>query len=84
MGKHLHEALGGSVPVIGVAKTPFKGHTNPCELLRGRSKKPLFITSEGVDTERAREHIRSMHGPFRIPTLLGKVDRLCRQARPSE
>jgi deoxyribonuclease V len=37
-----------------------------------------FITAAGCDAELAAENIRAMHGPFRLPTLLKRVDRLCR------
>jgi deoxyribonuclease V len=48
--------------------------------LPGRSSRPLFITAAGISAQKAAEHIRSMHGLNRIPTLLKRVDSLCRQA----
>lgn len=78
LGAHLHEALGGSVPVIGVAKTSFKGSDFARQVIRGASIKPLFVTAAGMDVQLAAEWIRSMHGPYRIPTLLSRVDHLCR------
>lgn len=78
LGAHLHEALQGRVPVIGVAKTKFRGSDLAREILRGDSQKPLYITTAGIDPETAAEHIRNMHGPYRIPTLLNRVDFLCR------
>ncbi|MCK4823333.1 endonuclease V [bacterium] len=79
LGKYLYDALEGKVEIIGVAKKPFKGIAPECEVYRGNSKKPLYVTSEGIDTEQAIKFIKSMHGKFRIPTLLKKVDKLCRQ-----
>jgi deoxyribonuclease V len=38
----------------------------------------LFITAAGVSLERAADYIKAMHGPFRLPTLLKRVDQLCR------
>jgi deoxyribonuclease V len=77
LGLHLHEALGSRTPVIGVAKTPFKGAPGG-EIRRGRSVRPLFVTSVGLDQREAENLIRSMHGEHRIPTLLKLADRASR------
>ncbi|MEB3230043.1 MAG: endonuclease V [Leptolyngbyaceae bacterium] len=66
------------IPVIGVAKNSFMGTSKECKLLRGSSEKPLFVTTAGMDLTVAKTHILSMHGDYRIPTLLKKVDQLCR------
>ncbi|EEF60829.1 endonuclease V [Pedosphaera parvula] len=81
LGAHLHQALNEKIPVIGVAKTPFQGADGSCELLRGKSKRPLYITAAGMDPGVATQYIRSMHGQFRIPTLLKRVDQLARTHR---
>jgi deoxyribonuclease V len=81
LGAHLYQALGGKVAVVGVAKTRFAGAGAAVEVVRGRSTRPLFITAVGMGAQKAAEHVRSMHGPDRIPTLLKRVDSLCRQAR---
>lgn len=80
LGARLHEALGGGVVVIGVAKTTFAGSAFAESVIRGGSVKPLFVTAAGVDPATAAGWIRAMHGPHRIPTLLQRVDRLCRDA----
>ncbi len=80
LGAHLYQALDGEVAVIGVAKTRFRGANIACEVTRGKSARPLFITAAGISPERAADHIRSMHGCYRIPTLLKRVDGLCRRA----
>lgn len=82
LGAHLHESFGGNVPVIGVAKNPFRGVTGAIEVLRGDSARPLYVTAEGVEPERAAAHVASMHGEFRVPTLLRRVDRLARTWSP--
>lgn len=80
LGWHLHEALG--VPVIGIAKTGFHRAGSVAEpVLRGDSEKPLWVTAVGV--EDAAEAVRSMHGPWRLPTLVKRADRLGRDARSS-
>jgi deoxyribonuclease V len=80
LGAHLHEALGRRTPVIGVAKTSFAGSSFAAPVLRGDSKLPLYVTAAGVPVHEAAAFVKSMHGPHRIPTLLKRVDRLCREA----
>jgi deoxyribonuclease V len=80
LGGHLWEALRRRVPIIGVAKNPF--HDNPAAVavLRGDSSRPLYVTALGVELETAAADIQRMHGRFRLPTMLKRVDRLCRDA----
>lgn len=86
LGAHLYFALEGKVSVIGVAKNVWRGHTysqhqqdderRTIALIRGGSKRPLYITSAGINADSAANFIQNMHGPFRIPTLLAVVNRL--------
>jgi deoxyribonuclease V len=80
LGAHLFEALGGRVVVVGVAKTGFAGANHAIAVLRGKSEKPLLVTAAGVPVETAASWVRRMHGKDRTPTLLRRVDRLCRDA----
>ncbi|WP_275902416.1 endonuclease V [Myxococcus eversor] len=80
LGAHLYEALGRAVPVIGVAKTSFHSSDVALPVLRGQSQRPLFVSAVGLSTPTAVEYIQRMHGPSRMPTLLGRVDRLCRES----
>ena len=80
LGAHLYQALEGKVAVIGVAKTRFAGAGAAVGVVRGRSTRPLFITAVGMDAQQAAEHVRSMHSPDRILTLLKRVDSLARRA----
>lgn len=80
LGAHLYEALERRVPVIGVAKTAFHASRLAVPVLRGASQRPLLVTSVGVDVQAAAASIQHMHGPSRLPTLLKRVDRLCREA----
>lgn len=75
LGKRLSEAIDPGIAIIGVAKSFYPG-SRAAAAIRGRSKRPLFITSHGVELEKARAWIESMHGGYRIPVLLKKVDRL--------
>jgi deoxyribonuclease V len=78
LGAHLYEALDRAVPVVGVAKTAFKGSGFAVPVSRGGTTRPLYVTAVGMDPGVAAEHVRAMHGPYRIPTLLKEVDRLSR------
>jgi deoxyinosine 3'endonuclease (endonuclease V) len=79
LGRHLYEYLNEEIPVIGVAKSKFAG-AKAVEIYRGMSKNPLYITTVGMDLEKASAKIGSMHGSYRIPTLLKCVDQLARKA----
>ena len=80
LGARLHEALGGHVVVVGVAKTGFAGSAFAEAVLRGTSAKPLYVTAAGAEASVAAGWIRSMHGPHRLPTLLQRADRMCKDA----
>jgi deoxyribonuclease V len=83
LGSRLYEALGRAVPVIGIAKSPFRQNSTAIAIFRGKSQSPLFITSAGIDPNRAAEMVKSMHGQFRIPTLLKLVDLLSKEKAQS-
>lgn len=75
LGGYLYKQLGATIPIIGVAKSGFHGNKkNVTELLRGESKKPLFISAMGIELETATVHIESMDGNHRMPTLLQILD----------
>jgi deoxyribonuclease V len=79
LGWHLYQALGQTIPVVGVAKTAFHS-AQAEEVYRGQSQTPLYVTSLGLTVQQAADQVRRMHGPYRLPTLLKQVDRLCRDA----
>lgn len=78
LGARLYEAIHRGTPVIGVAKSAFAGSDFALPVLRGDSQRPLWVTAVGLDPESAANGVRAMHGPFRVPTLLKRVDQLCR------
>jgi deoxyribonuclease V len=81
LGQHLYEALGGRVPVAGVAKTRFAGVApQVAPVLRGQSQNPLYITSVGLPLVEAAQLVASMHGEYRFPTLLKLLDDLTKRA----
>lgn len=77
LGGHVHDAIGK--PVVGVAKNEFRGAIAE-RVVRGGSKKPLFVTAAGMSVKDAAAAVRAMHGPHRIPTLIARADALCRGA----
>lgn len=81
LGAHLHEALGRRTPVIGIAKSAFAG-AESCgfvvPVLRGGSKRPLYVTAAGIEVEAAAQRIREMAGKHRIPELARMADQLAR------
>ena len=80
LGLHLYDELQGKIPIIGVAKTPYRNTTTQTEVCRGSSKRPLYVTSVGIDLEIAKSNVRSMQGKHRVPTLLKYVDQECRKS----
>ena len=80
LGKHLYDALNTQSAIIGVAKNRFGDTPIEAELIRGNSTRPLYITSVGINQVKAKQLISSMCGEYRLPTLLKRVDQLCRKA----
>jgi exodeoxyribonuclease-5/deoxyribonuclease V len=79
LGAYLYASLNERIAVIGVAKTNyFSGNKMKREIYRGRSQRPLYITSAGMSVDTASELVASMHGPHRIPSLLKALDGLTR------
>ncbi|MBI1226336.1 MAG: endonuclease V [Bacteroidetes bacterium] len=77
LGGHLNHSLDGKIPVIGVAKTNFATiFERKKEILRGKSQKPIYVTSIGIDLSLAAELVGQMAGIFRMPDLLKKLDLL--------
>jgi exodeoxyribonuclease-5/deoxyribonuclease V len=80
LGAHLYERLSRTIPVIGVAKTNFATlHREKISVLRGESEKPLFVTAIGFNPEEAAAKIASMHGEYRIPSLLKLLDSMTKE-----
>ena len=84
LGAHLFNHLGQNVAVVGVAKTWFQGAYGAQPVCRGASKRPLYVSSAGMTTEDASAAIRTMHGAYRLPTLLRQVDHMVRAWRTAD
>lgn len=78
LGAHLHRALGGAVAIVGVAKNAYHSTESAAAVLRGASSSPLYVTTAGIDRGAAQGLVQRMAGEHRIPTVLKRVDRLCR------
>jgi deoxyribonuclease V len=75
LGAYLYEYLNKNIPVIGVAKTTFHLNIKSVkDVYRGKSQKPLYVTSIGIDLDDAANHIQNMYGEHRMPYLLKLVD----------
>lgn len=75
LGGHLYDKLNKQIPIIGVAKSGYAfNNLNSRALLRGESKKPLYISAIGIELNLAYEYIKSMYGSYRVPTLLQIMD----------
>ncbi|HEY6142185.1 MAG TPA: endonuclease V [Flavobacterium sp.] len=80
LGGYTWESLVKKIPVIGVAKTSFFRNKNTVkEVFRGESKKPLYVSSIGIDLDIATNLIKKMHGDYRIPTILKELDRITKE-----
>ena len=80
LGGRTFELLERKIPVIGVAKTGF--HTNKetvVEVLRGESKNPLHVSAIGMEVALAAARIKAMHGSYRIPDILKKLDMVTKE-----
>ncbi|MDR7310847.1 deoxyribonuclease V [Nocardioides luteus] len=79
LGRHVWDADLAPV-VIGVAKTRFHAATHAEPVLRGASKRPLYVTAVGIPRAEAADLVRGMSGSARLPDALRIVDRLARSA----
>ncbi|MGD1992306.1 MAG: endonuclease V [Anaerolineae bacterium] len=79
LGKRLYDALEGQSAVIGVAKSRFRGTPVAAEVLRGGSRRPLYVTAVGIVEAEARELVAGMCGQHRVPAMLRLVDKLSKE-----
>lgn len=80
LGAHVLAATGGIV--VGVAKTRYAGAGGVVEVVRGGSRSLLYVSAVGIPVAEAAAKVTSMHGEYRVPTLLKRVDTLARSAAP--
>jgi deoxyribonuclease V len=80
LGARLHAEF--AIPVIGVAKSPFRTATHAIPVLRGESSRPLLVTAVGMPRDDAADLVRQMAGRFRVPDALRRADALARGSVP--
>jgi deoxyribonuclease V len=78
LGQYLHQALGGTVPIVGASKKSQPGLSVQCEVMREEEAPPLFVTCAGMDIGAAKARLRAMHGRKRVPTLMKLAARLAK------
>ena len=71
-----------AVPVIGVAKSPFRTATHAIPVFRGASARPLYVTAAGMPRTDAADLVRHMAGRYRMPDALRRADTLARAGLP--
>ena len=76
LGARVHAERG--VPVIGVAKTFYRGAVHAAPVCRGQSARPLYVTAAGMSVADAAGMVAGMAGRHRIPDVLRLADRLAR------
>jgi len=77
LGARLWDAVANKTPIVGIAKTRYRS-AGAIEVIRGRSKTPLFVTAAGFDIHEAANNVARMAGSFRLLTMLKRVDQLAR------
>ncbi|HEY3007871.1 MAG TPA: endonuclease V [Micromonosporaceae bacterium] len=81
LGAHLYGDQG--FPVVGVAKTRFRGADHAIAVRRGGADRPLYVTAVGMPIHDAAAMVAAMAGTSRLPDVLRLVDRLARTAEVS-
>jgi deoxyribonuclease V len=67
LGGKLWEALNGTLPIIGVAKTSFYSNQDTViKVKRGQSNNPLYVSSIGIELEQAALFVQNMKGGSQI------------------
>lgn len=82
LGRILYERTG--IPVIGVAKSRYRGTPQECEVRRGLSKRPLYVSAAGFDRDEAKRCVERMAGVGRVPTMIRQADLLTRGSPPGQ
>jgi deoxyribonuclease V len=81
LGARAHAEFG--IPVIEVAKSPFRTATHAVPVVRGSSVRPLFVTEAGMPAADAAELVRRMADRYRLPGALRRAGTLARTCPPA-
>lgn len=79
-GQYLFQALGGTIPVVGISKRGQPGLSAQFQVVREEETPPLFVTCTGIDIGAVKVRLRAMHGRKRVPTLMKLAARLAKNA----
>jgi deoxyribonuclease V len=82
IGRHLYDALGGRIAILGISKTGIPGMPAQFEVVREEGARPLIVTCVGIELGAAKVRLLAMHGKRRIPTLLKLASRIARSHDP--
>lgn len=75
LGGILWETLNRKIPIIGIAKTSFFSNKETVsEVYRGKSNKPLYVSTIDYPIENAIKNLIEMKGDYRIPSVLKELD----------
>ncbi len=81
LGAHLFHAVDARSPVIGISKSAFRIKSRPrhCvgKILRGKSKRFLYVSAAGIQLDEAIEIVKTLPGPYRLPDPVRAVNQLC-------
>jgi len=80
LGDRLGDAVGGKKVIIGVAKSPFPQAVETVKVFRGKSRRPVYVSSRNVALEEAARIVAAMDGPYRIPAVLRAAHRAAEEA----
>jgi deoxyribonuclease V len=80
LGRFLYERAG--IPVIGVAKSRYPGTPQECEVRRGSSMRPLYVSAAGFDRDEAKGCVERMAGDGRVPAMIRRADLPSRGSTP--
>ncbi len=76
LGGYLAGTLAYQTTIIGIAKNYFGLAERFVEIKRGRSSKPLYVSSSNMELPKAGEMVKNMYGNYRIPYILKITDLL--------
>ncbi|MFT5525104.1 MAG: deoxyribonuclease V [Pirellulaceae bacterium] len=74
LGAHLYEALDRQLPIVGVAKTSFKGSKHAAHVTRNGSSRPLYLTAIGTDLDEAADNAKTRRST--LPYVTASTKRL--------
>ena len=78
LGMHLSHAMNDQTNILGIAKSRLPIASDYIRVYRGKSKRPLYVSSNNYREFEMQDIVSSMHGSYRLPTLIKAVDQVSR------